>query len=57
MRDNKAGLEGQSLMQLWKLVSSVSEGGVTLEGLTVEVEHGVFEKFMSLYPCIWNSLN
>ena len=31
MRDNKAGLEGQSLMQLWKLVSSVSEGGVTLE--------------------------
>ena len=57
MRDNKAGLEGQSLMQLRKLVSSVSEGGVTLEGLTVEVEHGVFEKFMSLYPCIWNSLN
>ena len=48
MRDNKAGLEGQSLMQLRKLVSSVSEGGVTLEGLTVEVEHGVFEKFMSL---------
>ena len=28
-------------MQLRKLVSSVSEGGVTLEGLTVEVEHGV----------------
>ena len=22
-------------------------GGITLEGLTVEVEHGVFEKFMS----------
>ena len=35
-------------MQLRKLVSSVSEGGVTLEGLTVEVEHGVFEKFLSL---------
>ena len=36
------------MMQLRKLVSSVSEGGVTLEGLTVEVEHGVFEKFISL---------
>ena len=35
-------------MQLRKLVSSVSEGGVTLEGLTVEVEHGVFKKVMSL---------
>ena len=35
-------------MQLRKLVSAVSEGDVTLEGLTVEVEHGVFEKFMSL---------
>lgn len=48
MRDNDAGLEGQSLMQLRKLVSSVSEGDVALEVLTVEVEHGVFEKFMSL---------
>ena len=34
-------------MQLRKLVSSVSEGDVTLEGLTVEVDHGVFKKFMS----------
>ena len=34
-------------MQLRKLANSVSEGDVTLEGLTVEVDHGVFKKFMS----------
>lgn len=35
-------------MQLRKLVSLVFEGGVILEGLIVEVEYGVFEKFMFL---------
>ena len=43
-------------MQLRKLVSSVSEGDVTLEGLTVEVKHGVLKKFMSSTLAYWTVL-
>ena len=38
MRDNNAGLEGQSLIAMRKLVSSVSEVAGTLDGLTAEDE-------------------
>lgn len=46
-RDNSAGLEGQFLMELRKIVSSVPEGEGTIDGLTVVVEEGVLENCMS----------
>ena len=48
MRDNNAGLEGQILIALRKLVSLVSEGADTLDGLTVEVK--VIPLFCTAHP-------
>ena len=43
MRDNKAGLEGQFLMELNDSVSSVSEGTGTDDCLTVAFEEEILE--------------